>query len=134
MTVSHETWKASDSPAIQAAMQQQRRAEKLQPRRQPSAHEAPDHAAGGLTQHARLPVQRREPQLATSTSTKPATRTAVFMRETVTPCARRSSAQHGEPSISGNRNAGQPNRKNNTSASQAPTTPMRLWIVAALPV
>ncbi len=74
------------------------------------------------------------PQLAASSNTKPAARTAVFMRETATPCARRCSPQAASAITTGSRNAGQPNRKNSTSLTQAPATPMRFRIGVALPV
>ena len=48
MTVNQETPKASDSPAIQAASMQQRRAEEIQARRQPVADQGADDPAGAL--------------------------------------------------------------------------------------
>jgi len=50
----------------------------------------------------------------------------VFMRRCIPKAAAASTA--------GSRYAGRPKRKNSTSASHAPTTPMRLWIAAAVPV
>ncbi len=74
------------------------------------------------------------PQLVSSTTTKPAIRTAVFMREPCSPRPRRWSIQPHAPSITGNRNAGRPKMKNRTSASHAPIGPIRLWTTVELPV
>ncbi len=62
MTVSQDTPKASDTPAIQAREQQQRGAQEIEARLQARAHRAADDAAGGL-RAARPGCQcrRREP-------------------------------------------------------------------------
>ena len=61
-------------------------------------------------------------------------RTAVLARVLTSVRMRRCRPQQASASMIGNRNAGRPNRKNSTSASQAPTTPMRLCTGVALPV
>ena len=61
-------------------------------------------------------------------------RTSVLARELASDWMRRCRPQAASASMSGNRNAGRPKRKNSTSASHAPTTPMRLCTGAALPV
>ena len=59
-------------------------------------------------------------------STKPPTRTTLLTRDPLSERTRRCSPQAAAASTTGSRKAGQPNRKYNTSAVRAPTTPMRL--------
>ena len=61
MIVSHETWKASDKPAIHAAISSSVAPRKSSPAARPLPDQAAHDAASGLAQRAGLPVQRRQP-------------------------------------------------------------------------
>ena len=118
--------KASDSPAIQAASSSSVAPRKFRPAARPLPTAVPTTPPALWRSDARLPVQASSaPQLATSTSTKPAMRTAVLARELAlaSGCAA-DMPPAGQPQhASGNRKAGRPNRKNSRSASQAPMRP-----------
>ena len=134
MIVSQETPKASERPAIQAAIMRRvaprkfRPAARLPPTTLPITPPALWRSGPGCQCNV------VSAQLATSTSRNPATRTSVLAREVGSAFSRRCSPTHTAPSTSGNRNAGRPNRKNSTSASHAPMSPMRLWMAEELPV
>ena len=134
MMVNQETPKASDSPAIQAAIMSSVAPRKFTPAASPLPTRAPTTPPALWRSAPGCQCRVVSAQLATSTSRKPAMRTAVLARELLSARMRRCMPQQDSPSISGNRNAGRPKRKKSTSASQAPITPMRLWTGAALPV
>src|SRR5882672_9973338 len=135
MMVSQETPKASDRPAIQAAIITSVAPRKSSPATRPSPTTLPTTPPAVCRSAPGCQCSVVSPQLATSTSTNPAMRTRVLAREAAA-CAfmRRCRPQQAAPSTSGNRNAGRPKRKNSTSASHAPITPMRLCTGAELPV
>ncbi len=134
MTVSQRHPKASDAPAIQAASSSSVAPRKSRPdaRPRPTALPTTPPALCGSTPGAQCSVASA--QLATSTSRNPAMRTAVLAREVLPAPDRRCSLQHAAAEHHRNRKAGRPKRKKSTSASQAPTGPMRLWTGVALPV
>ena len=130
--VNHDTPKASDKPAIQAAI-----ISKVAPRKSTPAARLPPTtlpttppAVWRMTPGCQWSVVRA--QLATNTIRNPATRTRVFARDATSVFRRRCNPQQAAASTAGNRKAGRPKRKNSTSASQAPTTPMRLCTGALL--
>ena len=125
MIVSHETPNASDSPAIQAASSNSVAPRNLQPDGETLPDQRADDAAGGLPQRLRIPVQRGEPA-ARDEHQHEAADAHGGVRARAAPRSfwrLRNSVQHDTPSITGNRNAGRPNRKNSTSAIQAPDRP-----------
>ncbi len=109
--------------AIQAASSSSVAPRKSSHAASPSPTRPPDHAAGRLAQRTR-PASAASPARSSppaAARTRPP-RTAVFTRDTVEALHRaRCSAPGGDRSTTGNRKAGQPNRKNSTSATQAPT-------------
>ena len=134
MTVSQETPKASDRPAIQAASITSVAPRKSSPATRPPPTTLPTTPPAVCRSAPGCQCSVVSPQLATSTSTNPAMRTRVLARETPCVFMRRCRPQHAAASTSGNRNAGRPKRKNSTSASHAPITPIRLRTGAELPV
>jgi hypothetical protein len=128
MMVSHETPKASEMPPIHAASISSVPPRKLKLDSMASPNSMPTTPPADCRSEPALQCSQASAQLAISTTTKPPTRSIELVRDAPSSAARRrSSVQHHAPSITGNRNAGQPNRKNSTSANQAPKRPIRLW-------
>ena len=134
MIVNHDTPKASDRPAIQAAIISSVAPRKSSPAASPPPTTLPTTPPALWRSTPGCQWSVVSAQLATSTSRKPAMRTSALAREALTACSRRCRPQQAAASTSGKRNAGRPKRKKSTSASQAPMTPMRLCTPEALPV
>ena len=135
MIVSQETPKASDRPAIQAAIMTSVAPRKSSPVANPLPTRLPTTPPALWRSTPGCQCRVASPQLATSTSRNPASRTRALAREAGAGVfMRRCIPKAAAASTAGNRYAGRPKRKNSTSASHAPTTPMRLWIAAAVPV
>ena len=135
MIVNHETPKASDRPAIHAAISSRVAPRKSSPAASPWPTMRAEDTAGALVQHSGLPVQRR--QCAARDEHQHEAGDAhggIGARDGLAADAPLHGVQQASPSITGKRNAGRPKRKNSTSASQAPTTPMRLWTGPGPPV
>ncbi len=128
MTVSQETPNASDTPAIHAASKRSVAPRKCRPEASPCPTRLPTTPPAVCRSTPGDQCSVVSPQLAMSTMAKPATFTAVLARVLRSSFFRlRKMNQHHTPSMTGSRNAGRPNRKNRTSANQAPTGPIRLW-------
>jgi len=135
MMVSQDTPNASEAPAIQAAIRSSVAPRKLSPEASPVPTSFPTTPPALCRSGQPCQCNVTSPQLASSTRTKPPTRTAVLARDARSVFLRlRKTFQEAMPIITGKRNAGRPNRKNRTSAAHAPIGPMRLRMNPLPPV